>query len=71
MQILDWTLLFGFITLAGTISYNAYRFGKESDFLKDKYFQEGYEQGREDGFLQGIEFIDDIIPPKHSRRKKK
>ena len=70
MEILDWTLLFGFITLAGTISYNAFRFSKEADYLKNKYYQEGYTQGHADGFLDGIEFIDDIIPPKRGRKKK-
>lgn len=66
----DWAFLFAFVTLAGAVSYNAFRFGKESDYLKNKHYEEGYTQGHADGFLDGIQFIDDIIPPKRGRKKK-
>lgn len=41
----DMAILFAFISLAATISLNAYRYSQESKYLKQKYINKGYWKG--------------------------
>ena len=43
--LLDWALLFAFVSLAATTSLNALRFSQESEYLKRKYIDRGYWKG--------------------------
>jgi branched-subunit amino acid permease len=74
MTTVELSVIIATLAIAASISINAYNFSKESQYLKNKYKQKGYvagyEEGYSQGFYDGIEFIDDIIPPKHGRKKK-
>lgn len=63
-------LTISLVVLIVAVSLNAYNYMKESKFLKQKYKDKGYLEGYSQGFIDGVEFIDDIIPPKRGRRKK-
>lgn len=70
MTNMDLTTTIALLAILATMSMNAYNFSKESKYLKQKARDKGYLEGYEQGFLDGIEFIDDIIPPKRGRVKK-
>lgn len=63
-------LTISLVVLIVAVSLNAYNYMKESKYLKQKYRDKGYLDGYSQGFIDGVEFIDDIIPPKRGRRKK-
>lgn len=70
MTPIEITTTVALLAILATMSINAYNFSKESKYLKQKYKDKGYLEGYSQGFIDGVEFIDDIIPPKRGRRKK-
>ena len=63
-------LTISLVVLIVAVSVNAHNYMKESKYIKNKYKEKGYLEGYSQGFLDGVEFIDDIIPPKRGRVKK-
>lgn len=74
MTTVELSVIIATLAIAASVSINAYNFSKESKYIKNKYKQKGYTRGFEDGyaegFYEGMQFIDDIIPPKNGRKKK-
>lgn len=54
-----------------TTSVNAYNFSKESKYLKNKYREKGYLEGYDQGFLDGVQFIESVIPMTKEGKTKK
>lgn len=71
MTPVETTTIIALLAILATMSINAYNFSKESKYIKQKYKDKGYEEGYDQGFLDGIEFIESIIPTAKEGKTKK
>ncbi len=75
MTITEISVSIAAIAVAASVSINAYNFIKESRYIKNKYIQKGYKRGSSDGysegFYDGLQFMNNIIPPQKPSKKKK
>jgi hypothetical protein len=69
MTAVETTTIVALLAILATMSINAYNFSKESKYLKNKYKEKGYLEGYDQGFLDGVEFIESIIPPTPKKKK--
>lgn len=67
MQVL--TLSISLVVLIVAVSVNAYNYMRESKYMKHKYKHKGYLKGYDQGFLDGIEFIESVIPSTPKKKK--
>ena len=63
------TTIIALLAILATMSVNAYNFSKESKYLRQKARDKGYDEGYDQGFLDGIEFIESVIPPTPKKKK--
>ena len=69
MSITELSVVIATIAIATSVSINAYNFSKESKYLKNKYKEKGYLEGYDQGFLDGMQFIESIIPEPTKKKK--
>lgn len=73
MTITELSVLIATIAIAASVSINAYNFSKESQYIKNKYFEKGhkrgFEEGYDEGFYDGLQFMNTIIPPTKKKKK--
>ena len=69
MTIAEITSIVALLAIMATMSVNAYNFSKESKYIKQKARDKGYLEGYDQGFLDGVQFIESIIPPTPKKKK--
>lgn len=69
MTPVETTTLIALLAILATMSINAYNFSKESEYIKQKYKDKGYLEGYDQGFLDGVEFIESVIPSTPKKKK--
>ena len=57
------------VAILAAISVNAYNFSKESKYIKQKARDKGYLEGYDQGFLDGVQFIESVIPSTPKKKK--
>ena len=69
MTPVETTTLIALLAILASMSINAYNFSKESEYIKQKYKDKGYLEGYDQGFLDGVEFIESVIPSTPKKKK--